>query len=146
MRVIKWDPFRDVDDLFDRFMADTLQRMPRVPADARRQEWAPVADVIETEGEFLIKVELPEVRKEDIRVTVHEGVLTLTGERRKETRQEGDKFHRLERQYGSFTRRFSLPENADESSIRAESKDGVLVVHIPKVKVVQPQPRQIDVA
>jgi HSP20 family protein len=105
-----------------------------------------VADVLETDGEFLIKAELPEVRKEDIRITVHEGVLTLTGERRKEARQESDKFHRIERQYGSFTRRFSLPENVDETGIRAESKDGVLFVHIPKVKVEQPQPRQISVA
>jgi HSP20 family protein len=131
--------------MFDRFMSGGRQRWPLSTGGALLQDWAPVADVVETEGEFLIKAELPEVRKEDIKVTVHEGVLSLTGERRKETRQEKDRFHRVERQYGSFTRRFSLPENVDETAIRAESKDGILTVHIPKQKVEEPKARQISV-
>jgi len=146
MRVIKWEPFRDVDDVFDRFVAETLRRWPRQAAEGRAVlDWAPAADVSETEAEYLIKADLPEVRKEDLSVTVQDGVLTLSGERRQEVRAENEKVHRVERAYGSFARRFALPENADEQSIRAESRDGVILIHIPKQKVVQPQPRQIEV-
>jgi HSP20 family protein len=146
MRVIKWEPFRDVDDVFDRFLADAFRRFPRQAAEGRPAlDWAPLADVSETEGEYLIKAELPEVRKEDVSVTVMDGVLTLSGERKQEQREESAKVHRIERQYGSFARRFALPEDADEQGIRAESRDGVIVIHIPKHKVVQPQPRQIQV-
>lgn len=146
MRVIKWEPFRDVDDVFDRFFADAFRRFPRQAAEGRPTlDWAPLADVSETDGEYLIKAELPEVRKEDVNVTVLDGVLTLSGERKQEKREDGEKLHRVERQYGAFVRRFALPENADEQAIRAESRDGVIVIHVPKHKVVEPQPRQIQV-
>jgi len=146
MRVIKWEPFRDADDILDRFMADALRRWPRAQAEGRAAcDWAPAADVSETEGEYLIKADLPEVRKEDVSITVQDGVLTLAGERRQEKRGDGEKLHRVERGYGSFMRRFALPENADDQGIRAESRDGVILIHIPKQKVVQPQPRQIEI-
>ena len=147
MRVIKWEPFRDVDDVFDRFFAETLRRWPRAGSTNGRQAyaWAPVADVSETEGEYLIKAELPEVRKEDVNTTLQDGVLTLTGERKQEKSTDDEKVHRVERFYGSFARRFALPDNVDETGIRAESKDGVVLIHLPKQKVVQPQARQISV-
>jgi HSP20 family protein len=147
MRVIKWEPFRDVDDVFNRFVAETLRRWPNAAAGEGRAacDWAPAADVSETEGEYLIKADLPEVRKEDVSITVQDGVLTLSGERRQEQREDTEKVHRVERAYGSFARRFALPENADEQGIRAESRDGVILIHIPKQKVVQPQPRQITI-
>ena len=146
MRVIKWEPFRDVDDIFDRFFAETLRRWPRVGTDARASyDWAPVADVSETDAEYVIKAELPEVRKEDVNITLQEGVLTLTGERKQEKSTDDEKLHRTERHYGSFARRFALPDNVDETGIRAESRDGVILIHIPKQKVEQPQPRQIAV-
>jgi HSP20 family protein len=146
MRVIKWEPFRDMDDVFDRFIAESMRHWPRAAAANRTaQEWAPAADVSETEAEYLIKADLPEVRKEDVSITVQDGVLTLSGERKQEMRAEGEKLHRIERVYGSFARRFALPENADEQGITAESRDGVILIHIPKVKVVQPQPRQITI-
>ena len=102
------------------------------PRRSRRVDWAPLADVSETDGEYLIKAELPEVRKEDVSITVQDGVLTLSGERKQEKREDSEKVHRIERYYGSFARRFALPENADEQGIRAESRDGVIVIHIPK--------------
>jgi HSP20 family protein len=146
MRVIKWEPFRDMDDVFDRFFADAFRRFPRQAVEGRPAlDWAPLADVSETEGEYLIKAELPEVRREDVSLTVQEGVLTLAGERRQEKREDDEKLHRVERQYGAFARRFALPDDADEQAIRAESRDGVILIHIPKQKVVQPQPRQIQV-
>ncbi len=151
MRVIKWEPFRDMDDVFNRFFSDTLRRWPIQGAgyanDAAQptREWAPLADVSENEQEYVIKAELPEVRKEDVNITVQDGVLTLTGERKQEAREDTAKVHRVERFYGSFARRFALPENADEQGIRAESREGVIVIRIPKQKVVEPQPRQIQV-
>ena len=146
MRVIKWEPFRDVDDVFDRFFAESMRRWPRVGAATQQpREWAPAADVSETDGEYLIKAELPEVRKEDVSITVQDGVLTLAGERKQEKVEEQEKVHRVERFYGSFARRFALPENADEQGIRAESRDGVIVIHIPKQRVIEPQPRQIQI-
>ena len=146
MRVIKWEPFRDVDDVFDRFIAETMRRWPVAATDNRAaRQWAPVADVSETEAEYLIKADLPEVRKEDVSLTVQDGVLTLSGERRQEKHAENEKLHRVERVYGSFARRFALPEDADEQGIRAESRDGVILIHIPKQKVVQPEPRQIEI-
>jgi HSP20 family protein len=151
MRVIRWEPFRDVDDVFDRFFAETLRRWPRAGAAAGTAEgrqafdWAPVADVSETDAEYVIKAELPEVRKEDVNISLQDGVLTLSGERKQEKSTENEKVHRLERFYGSFARRFALPDNVDETGIRAESKDGVVLIHIPKQKVVEPKPRQIAV-
>ena len=146
MRVIKWEPFRDVDDVFDRFFAESMRRWPRASSATQPpREWAPAADVSETDGEYLIKAELPEVRKEDVSITVQDGVLTLAGERKQEKVDEQEKVHRIERFYGSFARRFALPENADEQGIRAESRDGVIVIHIPKQRVVEPQPRQIQI-
>ena len=150
MRVIKWEPFRDMDDVFNRFFADTLRRFPMqagaFPSEgSQAREWAPLADVSESEGEYLIKAELPEVRKEDVSITVQDGVLTLSGERKQEQRQENEKVHRIERYYGSFARRFALPENADEQSISAECSDGVILIHVPKQKQVEQQPRQIQI-
>ena len=133
MRVVKWEPFRDIDDMFDRVFADTLRRWPRGSNEERRvYDWAPAADVSETDGEYLIKAELPEVSKDDLNITVQEGVLTLAGERKQEKREENEKLHRVERFHGTFSRRFTLPDDADEQAIRAESKEGVLVIHIPK--------------
>jgi HSP20 family protein len=154
MRVIRWEPFRDMDDMFDRFFAETMRRWPRQVAGQgqtgsgemqQAREWAPVADVSETDGEYLIKAELPEVRKEDVSITVQDGVLTLAGERKQEKREEQEKAHRIERFYGAFARRFALPENVDEQGIRAESRDGVIVIRIPKQRVVEQQPRQIEI-
>jgi len=150
MRVIKWEPFRDMDDVFNRIIADTLRRLPvqagNFAGEAQpAREWAPLADVCENDAEYVIKAEVPEVRKEDVSITVQDGVLTLCGERKQEKREDGERTHRAERHYGSFARRFALPENADEQGIRAESRDGVIVIRIPKQAVVEPQPRQIQV-
>jgi HSP20 family protein len=150
MRVIKWEPFRDMDDMFNRFVADTLRRFPMQGGALGNEglssrEWAPLADVSENDGEYVIKAELPEVRKEDVNVTVQDGVLTLSGERKQEQREENERVHRIERFYGSFARRFALPENADEQGIRAECRDGVIVIRIPKQKQVEQQPRQIQI-
>ena len=147
MRVIKWEPFRDVDDAFDRFFSEAVRRWARPGAEnaPAAHVWAPAADVSETETEYLIKAELPEVRKEDVSITVQDGMLSLSGERKQEKTEDNEKTHRVERFYGSFARRFALPENVDEDGIRAEGRDGVITIRIPKQKLVTPQPRQIQI-
>jgi HSP20 family protein len=106
-------------------------------------QWTPLVDIVEDEKEYLIKAELPEVRREDVRVTVQEGTLNLTGERKVEKEEKGRRLHRVERFYGRFERSFTLPEDADAESVKAEFKDGVLRVHVAKSE--KAQPKQIDI-
>lgn len=133
MAIKKWEPFGDFDDLFNRLMPASFSRFPRLET-GMKVDWAPSADVSENESEFLIRAELPGVKKEDIKVKVSDGVLTLEGERRQEKEEKGEKMHRVERFYGSFSRSFALPDNADVSGVKAESKDGLLTIKIPKLK------------
>ncbi len=106
-------------------------------------EWAPAVDIIEDEKEYLIKVELPEIQKEDVKVTVEGGTLTIRGERKAEKEQKGRKFHRTERFYGSFERSFSVPDDADDTKVNADFKDGVLRVRLAKSE--KAHPKQIEV-
>lgn len=148
MSLVRWDPFSGTDEIFNRLMPAVLGRWPRYsfPANgATKYEWAPSADISETDKEFLIRAELPAVKKEDVRVTVDHGTITIEGERRQEKEDKNEKYHRVESFYGSFARSFSLPESADADAIKCESKDGVLVVHIPKKQVATPQARHIKV-
>lgn len=105
-------------------------------------DWAPRVDIAETDKEFVIKAEIPEVQKEDVKVTVDSGVLTIRGERKKE---KDKKFHRIERYYGSFVRSFTLPDNIDESKIEATFKDGMLNLQIPKTEETKPKAIEVKV-
>ncbi|MFO0768316.1 MAG: Hsp20/alpha crystallin family protein [Nitrospiraceae bacterium] len=88
-------------------------------------DWTPLVDIkLETETEYAIKVELPEVKKEDVRVTVEDGVLTIQGERKQEKEEKGKKYHRIERAYGRFVRTFTLPDTVDEANVKAGYTDG----------------------
>jgi len=109
-------------------------------------EWAPLVDISEDDKEYLIKAELPEVKREDVKVTAEEGTLTITGERKFEKEEKGKKYHRVERSYGSFVRNFSLPDDASPSKVRAEFKDGVLTVHLGKTEKAKPQQIEVKVA
>jgi HSP20 family protein len=95
--------------------------------------------------EYLVRAELPAVKKEDVKVTVDGAMITIEGERRQEQQEKNEKMHRVETIYGSFSRSFSLPENADVSNIKCESKDGVLTVHIPKNGTAKHKPIEIKV-
>ncbi len=106
-------------------------------------DWAPLVDIAEDDKEYLIKVELPEVQKEDVKVTVENGTLMISGERKSEKEEKGKKFHRTERYYGRFERSFSIPDDADGNNIKAECKDGVLRVHLAKSE--KARPKQIEV-
>jgi HSP20 family protein len=88
-------------------------------------DWAPSVDISETDGAYQIKAEIPDVKKEDVKVTLEDGVLTIQGERKQEKEERGKKYHRVERSYGSFVRSFTLPDLVDEEKVKAEFKDGV---------------------
>ncbi len=141
-----WNPIRDLHEINRAFNA--FQRPAACQGQQREAtatpDWVPVVDVLEDEKEYLIKAELPEVVKEDVRVVVDKGRLTISGERKLE-KKEGDtaKYHRVERSYGSFLRSFTLPENADPEKVGAEFKDGLLRVRVAKQE--QAKPRQIEV-
>jgi HSP20 family protein len=109
-------------------------------------EWAPLVDISEDDKEYLIKAELPEVKREDVKVTAEERTLTITGERKFEKEEEGKKYHRVERSYGSFVRHFSLPEDASPEKVSAEFKDGLLTVHLGKTEKATPQQIEVKVA
>jgi len=106
-------------------------------------EWAPLVDISEDDREYLIKAELPEVKKEDVKVTAEEGTLTIMGERKFAKDDKGRKYHRVERAYGSFGRSFSLPDDVSPAKVSAEFKDGVLSVHL--VKTAKAKPEQVEV-
>lgn len=148
MSLIRWEPFTGSDEVFDRLMPSLFGRWPRVKLPAGLEskfEWSPSADISENDKEYLIRAELPAVKKEDVKVTVDKGVVTIAGERKQHTEEKNEKMHRVETFRGSFTRSFSLPENAKADAIRCETKDGVLTVHIPKTETSTAQPRQIKV-
>ena len=109
-------------------------------------EWSPLVDISEDEKEHVIKAELPEVRKEDVKVTAEEGMLTIMGERKFEKEDNGKRYHRVERAYGSFGRTFSLPDDASPAKVSAEFKDGVLTVHLLKDEKAKPQQVEVKVA
>lgn len=95
-------------------------------------EWSPRVDIVEDEKEIIVKAELPETKKEDVKVTVDQGVLTISGERKLEKEEKNKKYHRIESEYGSFLRSFTLPAAVLADKVSADFKDGVLKVHLPK--------------
>ena len=135
MNIVKWDPFKELEDvssrlnrIFGRFpaRAESGQEMLMIA------DWSPSADIAETDAAYLIKAEIPGVKKEDVKVSIQDGMLTMQGERKMEKEEKGKKFHRIERSYGSFVRSFRLPDDADENSVKAEFKDGMLNVTLAK--------------
>ena len=147
MSIVRWEPFAEMDSLFNRLMPTMLSRWPSRLGSSNGDtvQWAPSADISETEKEYLIRAELPAVKKEDVKVTVDDGMITIEGERKQQKEDKNEKMHRVESFYGHFTRSFSLPESVDENAIRCDSKDGVLTVHIPKMQSPKQQPKQIKV-
>jgi HSP20 family protein len=145
MSLVRWEPFSAMDEMFNRFPS-LIGRWPKFAADAESKlEWSPSVDISETGEEYLIRAALPAVKKEDVQVTVDDGMLTLSGERRQKEEQQDEKFHKVETYYGSFARSFALPDAVDQAAIRAESKDGVLTIHVPKTKVETRKPTTIKV-
>jgi HSP20 family protein len=137
-----WDPLQELNDLQNRFnslFGRTALRPGTGEETLAVADWAPAVDITEDDTEFVIKAELPGLKREEVKVTVEEGVLSISGERKTEKEEKNKKFHRVERSYGSFLRSFSLPEGADAAKVNAEFSDGVLNVHLGKTPKAQPK-------
>jgi HSP20 family protein len=144
MKLMRWEPFREMDDLLKGF-GPLFGRMPLPGRLEGTYEFVPPADIVEREKEYLIRIDLPDVRKEDVKVLFDEGMLTIKGERKVEKEVKGETVHRTERLYGMFERSFALPDDVDPKGIHAESKDGVLVVTLPRTAVEKPRPLAITI-
>jgi HSP20 family protein len=145
MSLIRWEPFKGFDEFFERAAPSVVGRWPRLfDEEGSKFEWAPAADISETDKEYLVKAELPGVKREDVKITLDDGVITIAGERKQEKEEKDEKRHRVER-LRHVLASFGLPENVEAKSIRAESKDGVLYVHIPKTRVEKAKSVQIKV-
>ena len=148
MAVVRWDPLRDLADMSER-LNRVVSRQGNGPMDGNGQEvmtvadWIPTVDISETEAEYTIQAELPGVKKQDVRVTMENGVLTIQGERRPRQTEAGRKHHWIETSYGRFARSFTLPDTVEAGNVRAEYADGILHLHLPKSE--KAKPRQIDV-
>ena len=148
--IMPWDPFKELDELQTRlstlFGRSPLRKNGEKDEAMTVAQWAPLVDIVEDEHEYLIKAELPEVKKEEVKVTVQDGVLSLAGDRKFVKEEKDKKYHRVERAYGSFVRTFSLPEDADENKVSADFKDGVLQVHLPKSEKARPKNIEVQIA
>jgi HSP20 family protein len=130
-----WALSRPLNGMFDDFFTPFFNNR----WDTNLIQWQPKVDIIEENGQYRVKAELPGIEKEDIKVDVKDNVLTLRGERSEEKTDEKDRYYRRERHFGSFTRAFALPENVDSEAIKADYKDGVLSILIPKPEGTVPK-------
>jgi HSP20 family protein len=145
MTLVRWNPWQEIEDKIERYSRGVSQPQTGSQEVIATGDWSPRVDIAETEEAFVIKAEIPEMNKEDVKVTVDNGVLTIRGERKKEKEEKGKKFHRIERFYGSFTRSFTLPDNVDEAKIKATFKEGMLDLQIQKTEKAKPKVIQVKV-
>lgn len=140
MAIVRWDPFRELTTLQDE-MNRLLGRFAGEPVE--RQSWIPSIDVVETKDAIKFKADLAGLKPEDIKLEVEDNVLTISGERRFEEEVEEDKYYRVERRYGSFSRSIALPQGVKADQISANYENGVLEVVVPKGE--EAKPKRIDV-
>jgi HSP20 family protein len=144
--MIKYTPFQhDVEDFPTglRLFQDSLSRLFSEPAS---RPWTPAVDIYETENELVLKADIPEVDPKNVGIQLENGTLTLKGERKFEQEQKNGKgFHRIERSYGSFVRAFSLPDTVDAENVKADYKNGVLTVTVPKKEVAKPRTINVEI-
>jgi HSP20 family protein len=142
MTLVRWNPARELAAL----EINRLDQMFGEFYGSSNRSWVPAVDVYETEDHvYVIKAELPDLKREDINITVEDSVLTLKGERTSEFDHSSASTHRIERHYGSFTRSFALPATVDANTITATYKDGLLTLRIPQREDAKPRQIQVDV-
>jgi HSP20 family protein len=149
MNLVKWDPFRELEDVstrLNRIFGRPLARSESGNELLAVADWAPSVDISETDAAYLIKGEIPGVKKEDVKVTIQDGMLTIQGERKHEKEEKGKKFHRVECSYGNFMRSFQMPDDADENNVKAEFKDGMINVTLAKSAKAADKAKAINVA
>src|SRR6476660_7897849 len=149
-KVTTWSPLREIDEAQNRLHRFFLGGFPhRMGSDEIHSlavaDWSPEVDISEDDHGYLLKADLPEMKKDDVRVTVEDGVLSVSGERKTEKEDLKKKFHRIERCFGTFRRSFTLPEDADSTKVTAEFRDGVLKVHLPTTPVAKTKAIEVKV-
>ncbi len=151
MALIKWSPIRDLaTEIFDlqreiNRMFDRFFRGFEGEEEVRLAAWSPRVDISETDDEYIVRAEVPGVSKDDIKVTIKENVLTISGEKKQEKETKNENFHRIERVYGSFSRTFTLPGAVKVDKVEAKFKDGVLTIKLPKVEETKAKEIEVKV-
>ncbi len=151
--LITWNPLREMEaqNRFNRFLGEFPNRMGSGEIHSLAvADWSPEVDISEDEHGYLLKADLPEIKKDDVRITVEDGILNVgilnvSGERKTEKEDQKRKFHRIERSCGTFRRSFTLPEDADSTKVTAEFRDGVLKVHLPTTPIARSKAIEIKV-
>ena len=138
MTIVRWEPMRELDRLFN-----TVFESPATDARALRR-WMPAMDLVEAEGEFVLRADLPGLSEDDVKIELEDSTLTISGERRSEHETEDEGYYRLERATGAFSRSLTLPEGVDPEHVKASFDKGVLEVRIPKPE--ERKPRRVEIA
>ena len=149
-KVTTWNPLREMEEAQNRFNPFFLAGFPNRMGSGEIHsltvaDWSPEVDISEDDRGYLLKADLPEMKKDDVRVTVEDGVLSVSGERKCEKEDQKRKFHRIERSFGNFRRSFTLPEDADSTKVTAEFRDGVLKVHLPTTPIARSKAIEVKV-
>jgi len=149
-KVITWNPLREMEEAQNRFNPFFLAGFPNRMGSGEIHsltvaDWSPEIDISEDDRGYLLKADLPEMKKDDVRVTVEDGILCVSGERKSVKEDQKKKFHRIERSFGTFRRSFTLPEDADSTKVTAEFRDGVLKVHLPTTPIARSKAIEVKV-
>lgn len=146
MAITRWRPFRDLvrmqdemDRIFDEFFGRPLVRTEWIEG-----VWSPSVDISETKDNLVIKADMPGMNREDVKISIHDNILTLRGEKKQEKEEKEANYHRIERSYGSFCRSFTLPTSVKADKVKASFKDGVLNITLPKTE--EAKPKEIPIA
>jgi HSP20 family protein len=145
MSFLRSESATSVDDPFNRLLSPAARVVRPKNKPGARSDWSPSVDISETASEYLIRAELPAVKAEDLQLIYEAGMLTLSGERRYKFEESSEKLHRIETCYGRFSRSFALPGSVNGTAIKAESKDGIVTIHVPKAKSEPNKPIEVDV-
>jgi HSP20 family protein len=148
--LITWNQLREMEEAtqnrFNRFLGGFPNRIGSGQTHSLTvADWSPEVDISQDDQEYLLKADLPEMKKEDVRVTVEDGILCVSGERKSEKEGQKRKFHRIERSFGNFRRSFTLPEDTDSTKVTADFRDGVLKVHLPTTAIAKSKASQVKV-
>jgi HSP20 family protein len=149
MAIVRWDPFREVSDMQDRMGRLLGDFYGHRGADdvMRRGAWIPPVDIYDGGNhELVIKAELPDMKREDIQLTLDNNTLTISGEKKMDGELRDENCHRVERSYGNFTRSFSLPSTVDPARVSADYKAGVLTIRLPLREEAKPKQIQVNVS
>lgn len=140
--ILRFSPFTDVDEMpAMRQLTDVMNRF----FEPGMRPWTPPVDILETENDLLLKMDIPEVTQDHVDIRLENDTLTIKGER-KFQQEQGKGYHRIERSYGTFARSFTLPNTVNTENVRAEFRNGVLTVTLPKKEVAKPRTIKVEIS